>query len=83
MDTYPQVPLAHRLERRHLLDVVWVEVLQLEAILEEDPPDEPPDGDGEAAFLEGHERDHVPLGRCGTDSSPETFHSTAGVSGGS
>jgi hypothetical protein len=33
MGTYPQVPLAHCLERRHLLDAVRVEVLQLEAIL--------------------------------------------------
>jgi hypothetical protein len=39
MGTYPQVSLAHHLERCHLLDVVRVEVLQLEAVLEEDPVD--------------------------------------------
>jgi hypothetical protein len=33
MSTNSQVPLAHRLERRHLLDVVRVEVLQLETVL--------------------------------------------------
>jgi hypothetical protein len=48
---------------RQQLDAVRVEVLQLEAILEEDPPDEPLGGDGEAALVEGHERDHVPRGR--------------------
>jgi hypothetical protein len=46
----------------HLLDVVRVEVLQLEPILEENSTDEPPDGDGEAALMQGHERDHKPLG---------------------
>jgi hypothetical protein len=40
---------------RQQLDAVRVEVLQLEAILEEDPPDEPLGGDGEAALVEGHE----------------------------
>jgi hypothetical protein len=33
-----KIPLAHRFECRHLLDVVRVEVLQLKAILEKDPP---------------------------------------------
>jgi hypothetical protein len=83
MGTYPQVPLTHCLECRHLLDVVWVEVLQLEAVLVEDPPDEPPGGDGEAAPVEGHERDHTAPGGRDTNSSPGTFHSTAAVSGGS
>jgi hypothetical protein len=55
MGTDPQVSLAHHLEHRHLLDVVRVEVLQLKPILEEDSADEPPDRDGEAAFMEGHE----------------------------
>jgi hypothetical protein len=55
MGTYPQVPLAHRLERRHLLDAVRIEVLQLKPVLVEDRPDEPPVGDGEAALVEGHE----------------------------
>jgi hypothetical protein len=37
MGTYPKVPLPHFLKRNHLLDVVQVEVLQLEAVLVEDP----------------------------------------------
>jgi hypothetical protein len=43
-------------------NTVWVEVLQLEPILKENSADEPPGGDGEAALVEGHERDHKPLG---------------------
>jgi hypothetical protein len=38
-------------------------MLQLEVVLEEDSPDESPGGDGEAALVEGHERDHEPLWR--------------------
>jgi hypothetical protein len=34
----------------------------LEPILEEDTTDEPSGGNGEAALVEGHERDHEPLG---------------------
>jgi hypothetical protein len=45
MGTDSQVPFAHRLERRHLLDVVWVEVLELKLVLEEDSMNEPPSGD--------------------------------------
>jgi hypothetical protein len=30
-------------------------MLQLEPVLEENPPDEPPGGHGEAALMEGHE----------------------------
>jgi hypothetical protein len=55
MGTYYQVRLAHRLKCHHLLDVVRVEMLQLEAVLEKDSPDEPPDRDGEAVLVEGHE----------------------------
>jgi hypothetical protein len=57
-----EVPLAHHLERRHLLDAVRVEVLELMPILEQHPADEPPDRDGEAALVLGHERHHEPLG---------------------
>jgi hypothetical protein len=64
MGTNSQVPLAHGLKRRHLLDVVWVEMLQLEVVLEKDSTDEPPGRDGEAALMEGHERDHETLGRA-------------------
>jgi hypothetical protein len=46
------------------LDVVRVEVLQLVAVLEEDSMDESPGGDGEAALVEGHERDHESFGRA-------------------
>jgi hypothetical protein len=55
MGTDFQIPLTHRLERRHLLDVVRVEVLQLEVVLEEDSTDEPPGRDEEAVLVEGHE----------------------------
>jgi hypothetical protein len=55
MGTNSQVPLAQRLEHRHLLDVVRVEVLQLEPVLVEDRSDEPLGGDGEAMLVEGHE----------------------------
>jgi hypothetical protein len=61
MGTNPRYP-AHRLERSHLLDAIRVEVLQLEPVLEEDAADEPPSGNREAALVEGHERDHEPLG---------------------
>jgi hypothetical protein len=63
MGTDSQVPLTHRLERRQLLDAVRIEVLELEAILEEDSTDEPPGRDGEAALVESHERNHEPFGR--------------------
>jgi hypothetical protein len=58
-------------------------VLKLKPVLKEDRPDEPPSGDGEAALVEHHERDNVPLGGRNTDSSPGTFHSMVSVSGGS
>jgi hypothetical protein len=38
-----------------MLDAVRVEVLQLEAVLEEDSTNELPGGDGEASLVEGHE----------------------------
>jgi hypothetical protein len=60
--TDSEVPLAHRLKRSNLLDVVRVEVLELQPILEQHTTDEPTGGDGEAALVEGHERHHVPLG---------------------
>jgi hypothetical protein len=50
MSANSQVPLAHRLEGRHMLDAVRVEVLQLEAVLEEDSTNELPGGDGEASL---------------------------------
>jgi hypothetical protein len=50
-----EVPLAHRLERSHLLDAVRVEVLELQPILKQHPADESTGGDGEAALVEGHE----------------------------
>jgi hypothetical protein len=37
MGTNPEVPFTHHLERRHLLDDIRVEVLQLEVVLVEDP----------------------------------------------
>jgi hypothetical protein len=83
MGTDSQVPLVHRLERRDLLDAVWVEMLQLEALVEENSANEPLGGDAEAALVEGHERNHKPLGGHDTESSPGTFHSTASESGGS
>jgi hypothetical protein len=60
MGTYPQVPLAHRLERCHLLDAVRIEVLQLKPVLIEDLPDEPPGGDGAATLAEGRTRRCTP-----------------------
>jgi hypothetical protein len=42
MGTDSQLPFTRRLERRHLLNVVRVEVLQLKLILEEDSAAEPP-----------------------------------------
>jgi hypothetical protein len=42
--------------------------------------DESPGGDGEAALVEGHERDHESLGGHGTELSPGTFRSMAAVS---
>jgi hypothetical protein len=57
-----EVPLAHRFECSHLLDAVRVEVLELQPIREQHPTDEPAGGDREAAFMEGHERHHIPLG---------------------
>jgi hypothetical protein len=54
MGTHPQVPLAQCLERLHLLDVVWLEVLELQPVLEKHDPDEPPGGDREAALVKCH-----------------------------
>jgi hypothetical protein len=58
-----KVPLAHRFECGHLLDVVRVEVLELQPVREQYPANEPVGGDGEAALMEGHERHHIPRGR--------------------
>jgi hypothetical protein len=55
LSTNPQVPLTQCLERRHLLDVVRVEVLELLPVLEEHGTDELPSGDGETALMERHE----------------------------
>jgi hypothetical protein len=72
MGTDSQVPLAQRLKCRHLLDVVWVEVLQLEPVIIEDHSSEPPGGDGEAAFVEGHKRDDIPSRRTRHEGSCPT-----------
>jgi hypothetical protein len=45
------------------LNVVWVEVLKLKSVLEEDHPDEPPGGDEEGVLVERHKRDDVSLRR--------------------
>jgi hypothetical protein len=58
-------------------------MLQVEPVLEEDRPDEPPGGDEEAGSWKSTNNTTYPLGGCGTDSSLGTFHSTASVSGGS
>jgi hypothetical protein len=83
MGTNSHVLLTHHLERRHLLDAIRFEVLQLKPVLEKDATDEPPDGDREAALVEGHERHHESLRGRDTDSSLGTFRSTAAVSRGS
>jgi hypothetical protein len=62
------------------LDAVWVEVLQLEAMLEEDPQMNRPTGTEKPRSWKATNETTYLLGRCGTDSSPETFYSTAGVS---
>jgi hypothetical protein len=46
MGTNSKVPLAHRLERSRLLDVVRFEMLELEPVLEQHPADEPTGEDG-------------------------------------
>jgi hypothetical protein len=74
-----EIPFAHN----HLLDAVRVKVLELQPVRKQHPADEPAGGDRDAAFVEGHERHHIPLGGRGTDSSPRTLHSTATVRGGS
>jgi hypothetical protein len=53
--TGSEVPLAHRLERSYLLDVVRVEMLELQPVLKQHPADESTGEDGEAAPVEGHE----------------------------
>jgi hypothetical protein len=63
MGTYSQIPLAHHLKHHHLLDAVRVEMLQLKPVLDQNSAGEPPGGDGEAALMEGHKRDHEPFGR--------------------
>jgi hypothetical protein len=83
MGTNSEVPLTHRLERRHLLNAVRVEVLELKPILEQHPADESPSKDGETALVEGHEQHHESLWGRDIDSSPRTFHFTAAVNGGS
>jgi hypothetical protein len=50
-----EVPLAHRFKCGHLLDVVWVEVLELQPGCEQHPVDEPTGGDGEVALMEDQE----------------------------
>jgi hypothetical protein len=42
--THSQVPLAQRLERSHMLDVVPVEMLELQPVLEKHSANEPLDG---------------------------------------
>jgi hypothetical protein len=72
MGTDAQVPLAHRLEHRHLLDAVWIEVLQLEPILKENRPA----GTEKPRSWKATNETTYPAGGRGTDSSPGTFHST-------
>jgi hypothetical protein len=63
VDADAKVPLAHRFECAHLLDVVRVEVLELQPVHEQHPANEPDGRDKEVALVEGHERHHIPRGR--------------------
>jgi hypothetical protein len=83
MGTNPEVPFTHHLERRHLLDDIRVEVLQLEAVLVEDPWMNRPAGTEKPRSWKATNETAYLLGGRGTDSSLDTFHSTAAVSGGS
>jgi hypothetical protein len=58
-------------------------VLQLEAILVEDPQMNRPVGTEKPRSWKVTNETTYPLGGHGTDSSPDTFHSTVTVSGGS
>lgn len=80
MGSLLQIPLAQGLECRHLLDVVRVEVLQLQAVLLEHDSDESSRRDRGAPFVEQHEPDHDPDGGWGWASGPGTLHSSAAVS---
>jgi hypothetical protein len=70
--TDSQVPLAHHLERCHLLDVVRVEVLQLEAVLEEVSRMNRPAGTENLRSWKAMNETTNPLVGRGTDSSPGT-----------
>jgi hypothetical protein len=83
MGTYPQVPLTRRLERRHLLDVVRVEMMQLKAVLEEDPRMNHLAGTEKPRSWKATNEATYPLGGRDTDSSSGTLHSTTAVSEGS
>jgi hypothetical protein len=62
MGTDSKVPLAHRLKRSHLLDVVWVEVLKLQPVLEQHPADEPPAGTEKPRSWKATNNTTYPLG---------------------
>jgi hypothetical protein len=59
-----KVPLANRFKCGPLLEVVWVEVLELQPVRKQHHANEPVGADGEAALVEGHERHLIPLGRA-------------------
>ena len=58
-----QVPLTQGLERRHVLDAVRSQMLELETGPLEGTPEEGAGRDSEAPLVESHERHHVAGGR--------------------
>jgi hypothetical protein len=80
MSTDPQVPLAHRLERRHLMDVVRVEMLHLRPYSKRTPRMNRSAGTEMPCSWKATNETTNPLGGRDVDSSPGTFHSTVAVS---
>ena len=57
----PQESLTQGDERRHVLDPIGVEVLQLYLVIEQQSSKESVGGGGELALMEAHERDDIAI----------------------
>ena len=75
----PQESFAQRDERRHVLDPVEIEMLQLKLVEVQQPPEEFVGGGREPTLVEVGKRHHVASGGDDESSSPNTNHSLGEV----
>lgn len=56
-----EVPLAQRDERRDALNAIGVEVMELQVVLIEKPPEKPMGGDSQSPSMEPGEGHHIAI----------------------